>query len=238
MPTQVYKNSSGKRVPSVTTIIGKSLGWNKDILMRWVYNSMKQGVDPYVKRDEACTVGSLVHDYVEHHIYGTELSMELKSKHTFEDITVAERGLQQFKLQESEYKITWLETEYPLVSDSLNYGGCLDGVGVMGDVLFLGDIKTSNAIYPDHIIQLAAYNNLLREEGKYIPSEYWIFKIKKDIALEDEELVRFIPVSQEAIELGWKEFQYLRQMYDDEKVFMKMTKKMNEISNELIQEVV
>ena len=43
MPTQVYKNKAGKRVSSVTTIIG-NLGWNREALMRWVY-SMKQG-DP------------------------------------------------------------------------------------------------------------------------------------------------------------------------------------------------
>lgn len=33
MPTTIYRNKAGKRLPSVTTIIG-GLGWNREALMR------------------------------------------------------------------------------------------------------------------------------------------------------------------------------------------------------------
>ena len=35
MPLVKYKNKSGKRLRSVTTIIGNQLGWNKQALIAW-----------------------------------------------------------------------------------------------------------------------------------------------------------------------------------------------------------
>lgn len=234
MGTMVYKNKLGKRVPSVTTINGASLGWSKDVLMRWVYNSMLDGIDPFEKRDAACETGTLCHEFVEHHIYGVSVPQEELSKYTFEQVAVATRGLEQFKKMEKEYGIEWLETEYPRVSEEYQYGGCLDGVGKMGNKIFLGDIKTSNGIWAEHLVQLAAYRNLLYEEGKYNPEQYWIFKIKKDLSLDDTDIVKFINLADyvenihETMDMCFELFVELRKMYDQKKVFDKITKSIND----------
>jgi len=57
-----------------------------------------------------------------------------------------------------------VEQETPLVSEKYQFGGTLDAIMVNGE-LALGDWKTSNAVYPDHIIQLAAYWKLWEENN-------------------------------------------------------------------------
>ena len=61
------------------------------------------------------------------------------------------------------------KSEIPLVSEQYQFGGTLDGVGMIGEQYSLMDFKTSNGTYGDHLIQLAAYQILWEEN---YPSAY------------------------------------------------------------------
>ena len=239
MGTQPYKNANGKRVPGVTTIIGTNLGWNKNALFYWAVKMMKKGIDPIKDRDKAAELGTLVHDYIESYIYGAQVDAELKKKFAFDEIVIAERGLDQFKMKEQNLGLEWKEVEMPLVSEEMQYGGCLDGLAefdmskispVMYDTpvveylrslgkerpLILTDTKTSNDIYPDHIIQLSAYRNMLLECTDYRPDGSVIIKVSKDkeTIQQEGELVKFIPISSDMLDEGFEIFKVLRELHN------------------------
>lgn len=215
MAYKKYRNKEGKIVPGTTTIIGSNLGWNKRQLQYWVYNSMKEGIDPFKSRDKAAEIGTLVHEYIEAHVFDRERDPEVMDKANIEDLMVAERGLQQFKqiIEENNYEVT--HCEIPGVSEKYQYGGRIDLI-LNGNIL--ADIKTSKSIYGDHRIQLAAYDNLLRENGICEPTEYLFFHISKDITKETEKILDIVPLSRDNIEAGWETFKMLRRLHDLKKV--------------------
>jgi hypothetical protein len=60
----------------------------------------------------------------------------------------------------------WVETELPLVSERHRFAGCIDAIARCGpdlSDLWQIDFKTSKSVYPDHLLQIAAYD-LLHEE--------------------------------------------------------------------------
>jgi hypothetical protein len=59
--------------------------------------------------------------------------------------------------------MTIIATEVPLVSEAHQFGGTLDFVCEIDGVICLGDFKTSGAIYPEMLMQLAAYRHLWNE---------------------------------------------------------------------------
>lgn len=240
MGTMVYKNSSGKIVPSVTTVIS-NLGWNKQALMYWSVKMMKQGINPLEYRDKAAELGTLIHSYIEAHIYGTEVSLEEKQKFEFEDILIAEKGLQFFKQKEKELGILWKESELPLVSEQYQYGGTMDGVAVIDGVLNLIDVKSSNDIWADHIIQLGAYHHLLLENTNYIPQQFRIIKVSKDkekILTDGEELVKFIEIPMESIKRGFDVFLKLRDIHQFKSTMEKEVKELKTLTNKQLTEEV
>jgi hypothetical protein len=76
------------------------------------------------------------------------------------------------------------QSEIPLVSDTLRYGGTLDAIGQVGGERALIDFKTSNGTYADHVIQVAAYANLWSERFPEQPLEggVHILRFGKDVA--------------------------------------------------------
>ena len=54
-----YYLADGTQVPSVTTIIGGQLGWNKRMLMAWSKREAAAGRDPDKVRDKAADIGTL-----------------------------------------------------------------------------------------------------------------------------------------------------------------------------------
>ena len=64
---------------------------------------------------------------------------------------------------ERQSKVEFLVVEPTLVSEEYRFGGTIDFIGGIDGEIVLGDFKTSNAIYPDHLIQVAAYRHLWEE---------------------------------------------------------------------------
>jgi hypothetical protein len=63
----------------------------------------------------------------------------------------------------SQSKLKIIAQEVGLVSERYRFGGTLDAIGVIDGVLCLVDWKTSNGVYSDYLLQLAAYRVLWEE---------------------------------------------------------------------------
>jgi hypothetical protein len=164
-PKSGYRNSAGKRVRGVTTIIGRF----KDSggLMYWAFEQGKAAergeIDKlYDKRDEAAESGTLAHSMVEYHINGKEFEVPDLPALTVKEATSAFKSYLNWA---SMTKLKIVEQEMPLVSEKYQFGGCPDAIGEIDGELCLVDWKTSNSVYQDYLIQLAAYKQLWEENN-------------------------------------------------------------------------
>lgn len=222
MGHQKYKNSSGQIVPSVTTILSGNLGWNKQVLLNWYSRMFRAGLDPEQEKTKAADIGTLVHNYIEAHIYGTFVSPEMLAEQTTDAILIAEAGLEQFKRKIDEFQIEFLEVELPLVSDLYNYGGCLDFLYKRPGVKCgLGDNKTSKDVYGDYILQLGGYYGMVKEKTMYDPEESLIIKISKDITKPDDEIVKLIFIENQWVTQGHQQFLKLVELHEFNKALRK-----------------
>jgi hypothetical protein len=181
MAHKKYKNKDGIVVPSVTTIIDKACGYNKAMLLGWTRKNCLAGIDTKTISKEATSTGTLIHKYIECFIKNSMDDIELdqlKSIATLEQITLAERGLEEYKKIMLEYNITPIESEYAGVNEEYQYGFTTDLIAEKDGIVGLVDFKSSKGLYADHIIQGGAYFNAIKEV--YNPQWFSIFHIKKD----------------------------------------------------------
>jgi len=167
-PKGGYKNSQGKRVLGVTTVIGRF----KDSggLMYWAFKQGKAAERGeieklYDKRDEAAESGTLAHEMVEADINGNDYAECVKDDTPEETAKEAIAAFDAYRNWASMTKLKIVEQEMPLVSEEYQFGGCPDAIGEINNELCLVDWKTSNGVYPDYLIQLAAYKQLWEENN-------------------------------------------------------------------------
>jgi hypothetical protein len=164
MPTTNY-TVNGAPVPSVTTVIDKTLGWNKDALVRWAYKQGKAGRDLYAARDEAGNIGTLAHYLAECHIKGLHPDhayIESFPEDTKEAGYVAYRN---FGKWFKSISFDPLLIEGHLVSEEHGFGGTPDCIAYINGELSIFDLKTSMGIYSDYLIQICGGYSLLWEES-------------------------------------------------------------------------
>jgi len=178
MPTAKggYYTKAGERVPSVTTIISRFK--ESGALMNWAWRMGQEGKDYREERDAAANAGTLAHAMVEAWVRGIQADL---AGYDADTIAKASRAFSAFEewARQTQLKITHPETA--LVSERYRYGGTLDGMIVSGK-LALGDVKTSNALYHDYLMQLAAYGVLWEENfpDQPITGGYHILRFSKD----------------------------------------------------------
>lgn len=161
----------GLPVPSVTTVIGNNLGWNKNVLIAWARKTAAAGIDPDKVKQEAADLGTLVHALIEEYISQRNPSLPSKSvvRETYAPVQLekALKGLEAFKTWVDQAKVDLAsadtKSEFGLVSRWYRYGGTIDLIVPINGVLSLVDFKTSNGVYADHRIQLSAYQQMLFE---------------------------------------------------------------------------
>ncbi len=149
----------GVEVPGASKI--SKLGTNTVGLEIWKDNCRRQGIDPEQVRDDAATVGSIVHFLIHAEIEGFETDL---SDYAVEEIAKAAapvgRALEWWENQD----LTFVSAEQQMISKLYRYGGTLDMICRNGKgKLVLLDWKTSNAIRPEHRYQIASYEQLARE---------------------------------------------------------------------------
>lgn len=156
-PTE-YKLSDGTRVSGVTTILGRFK--ESGGLLQWAFQVGKSGAAKlYDSRDEAATAGKLVHDWVEADILGLP-APEIPDD--FRQRCDSAYGAWSEWFHGSRFEI--VATEVPIVSELHGFGGTIDAIAKdRHGRLCLLDWKTSNAVYSDYALQLAAYKLLWEE---------------------------------------------------------------------------
>jgi hypothetical protein len=182
---------AGVRVPSVTDIIGKFK--NPAPLVGWAF---KRGYESgqnaarglpaprsaYAEAEQAATAGQIAHDMLECYIQ--------KRPYVYEGKRLApgvmDRATNGFNngvrwLAQTQYVIE--DTETSLISAKHMFGGTRDaGARTPRNTKRLIDWKTSNAVYADYLVQVAAYD-ILEEEQTGQPFEgYDILRFSKEHA--------------------------------------------------------
>ncbi|MDY6893857.1 MAG: hypothetical protein SVO01_00340 [Thermotogota bacterium] len=175
---KIYKNKLEKRVPGVTTVIGGNLGWNKRALMYWAWDEGILGNDFRDTSKKAADAGTIAHSMIEHDLRGIDFAIEydLALKDKVENCYLA------WLEWKRNYEFQLIEAELPLVSEKHQFGGTLD-LTMIKNVDAILDLKTSNAVYPEMLIQVAAYGHLYNENfpEKQIQS-YHILRLGKEDA--------------------------------------------------------
>lgn len=153
-----YKDAAGNKLPSVTTILGRF----KDSggLLYWANKAGLEGKTLDEAREPAATAGTLAHDLVEAHLRGEpEPVLQADS----DVLAKAKAAYATYLKWEAMTKLEVRHAEVALVSEKYRFGGRLDAIGVVGNELVLIDWKTSNSVYLDYTLQMAAYQLLWEE---------------------------------------------------------------------------
>ena len=207
-----------QKVPGVTTLIGRFK--NSGPLMHWAFEQGKAAQrgeinNLYDKRDSAADAGTLAHSLVEAHIHGLPLP-EL-SLHLPEIASQAQQGYENYLRWQEDNKIEIIYQETELVSRTHLFGGCLDAIGKnsRGELCIL-DWKTSNGVYLDYLLQIAAYNQLWLENHPDLPltGGFHLLRFAKEHA-------DFAHHYWSELDDAWEMFLLFRRAYDLDKILEK-----------------
>jgi hypothetical protein len=129
----------------------------------------------------------------------------------------AQQGYENYLRWQDDNKIEIVKQEMELVSPSYLFGGCPDAIGrdSRGQLTIL-DWKTSNGVYQDYLIQIAAYNQLWIENN---PSEpltggFHLLRFSKEHA-------DFTHHYWSELDDAWRQFVLFREAYDLDKKLKK-----------------
>jgi len=216
-PKAGYFLSDGSRVPGTTTIIGRykdSAG-----LMHWAFKQGKAGKDRlYEEAEKAADIGTLAHAMVECHIKGENPHAALAS--AMPDMREkAESSFKAYLAWESMTKLRVIEQEMQLVSEKYRYGGTPDAIGLINNELCLLDWKTSNSVYGDYLVQLAAYRNLWEERNPDRPltGGFHLLRFAKEYS---DFAHHYYP----NLDNAWRAFVLMRELYDIDRELKQRTK--------------
>lgn len=170
--TQYYLNT-GDSIPGVTTVLSILA---KPALIKWANNLGLQGIDSSKYRDKMADVGTITHLLVMCHLTNTKPDL---SEYSPADIDIAHNCMASYHQWEKSHEVKPVLVETPLSSDIYGYGGTLDCLAYINGELELLDFKTSNGIWPEYFYQLAAYRQLLIEQGHKV-NRARILRIGKD----------------------------------------------------------
>jgi len=215
-PASGYRLKDGTRVPGVTTIIGRF----KDSggLLYWAFEqgqAYERGEISglYDKRDEAADAGTWAHNLVETHIKRAEPPPFDQIPENIKEQAI--QGYENYLRWEKTTNMEIVSLETPMVSEIYKFGGTPDAM-MVGGKLAMGDWKTSNAIYPDHIIQLAAYKVLWEENhpDQPISGGFHLCRFSKEHG-------DFAHHFWSELDDAWEQFLLFRQAYDIDKKLKK-----------------
>jgi predicted RecB family nuclease len=201
----VYK-VDGKRVPSVTTILNIL---NKPALLNWAWKCGLDGEDYKKVRDKAASIGTIAHEMVEKYLLKEPFDAR---EYSTADLEKAKNAFDAFLDWEKTYKIEPVMVEGELVSEKHRVGGTCDLVANTENGLILVDLKTSSGIYPEMRLQVAAYAQMLIENGHDI-REVHILRIDKENASFHHHKLG----SPDDLKDEWEMFKLLRDVYEIKK---------------------
>ena len=204
---------TGKPVPGATTII-KNLGWSTDALVAWARKTALAGEDPNAVRDQAADIGTLAHAMIEEYLgekYEAIPETPLdRTEYPPAYVDTAEIAFQAFLDWEDSLKFFEpISSEERLCHYDLLYGGTVDMVAKINSAVVMVDFKTSNNVWPSHVIQCAAYREMLLSHGNHDPGMgATILHINKNNG-------KFTPhyYTAEQLEPAWEVFQHCLELH-------------------------
>ena len=210
----------GKRVIGTTTPINRF----KDSggLLYWACEQGKaiergEIENLYDKRDESAESGTLAHLMVEKFLNNENPESAIVFEKE-ELVTQARIGFENFLRWWEDTKIEIIAQEIELTSRKHRYGGSPDAIGINSrkEVILL-DWKTSNSVYSDYLIQLAAYGNLWDENNPDNPitGGYHLLRFSKENA-------SFAHHFYNDLKLAWEQFKLFLKAYKNDKLLKKM----------------
>ena len=218
MGTQPYKTQDGMRVPGVTTILGR---W-KDCgrLLHWAWEQGRGGLDYRQTRDAAASAGTCCHEMIEADWHGTPFNRE---KYQEPILRKADHAYLAYLSWKEQTGLKIQQAELPLVSERYRFGGTMDAVFV-GGALCLGDWKTSNGIYVDHLLQVAGgYGLLWQEHFPHQPlAGVHILRFSKPKEIDDPISFSHHYWSAEVFPICQEQFIRLRDAYEADKRISKL----------------
>jgi hypothetical protein len=137
----------------------ENICYTKEELIKLVEDAKKEH---RVKKESAADIGTRAHKWIETYIKAKIGSLDIPPLPEEPDLIDAVKG---FLSWEQSNKVTFEASEKPVYSRKFDYCGTLDFIAVVNGKRILGDIKTSNAIYPEsYYLQVAAYRYAYEEE--------------------------------------------------------------------------
>lgn len=184
-PRAGYKLADGTRVPGTTTILGR---WKESGgLLQWAFQQGRNGASSlYEQRDAAAEVGTMAHQMC-------DAWMREPDSMAAVDATLAEFHPSPEQAEKARTAFgafqTWVHSnraelipcELPLVSEAHRYGGTPDFLVRINGKLAMADLKTSNSVYRDYLLQVAAYGILWNEtQEEKITGGFHILRLGKE----------------------------------------------------------
>jgi len=215
MARQIYKNADGKRVPSVTTILGVL---DKPALKFWANKLGLEGIKVTEYVDDKAMIGTLAHYILECYIKNEEpdFAQFNCTDEQIEQARVCTKKFFEWEAYQEEFKP--IASELHLVSEKLQYGGTIDLIARLNGKITLIDFKTCNAIYEEPYYQTAGYENLAREHG-YDIEQVVILRIGRD----EEEGFEYL--EHKTLTQSFAVFLAAKTLYENKKEFEKEHKK-------------
>jgi len=134
---------------------------------------LNEGKVAFRKKSKFATdFGSLVHEWIEKYIKG-------QKPEPFTDPKL-KNSVDKFLKWEADNKVKFIESERMIYSKKYKYAGTLDFIAEIDGKKWLGDIKTSKAIYDEYLFQTAAYRQAYTEETHEKVAGELIVRIGKD----------------------------------------------------------
>lgn len=243
-PKEGYRTRDGKRVPGTTTILSRfkqSEGitywaWNlahaplmqaRQIALEetgiraFFLNSNPDDWDYKKAREKAADAGTCAHEMFDCWTKGIPFDPIEPFRYPPDIRALAEPAFEAGKEWAANSKFSVVESEVSLVSEKYRFGGTRDGILINGKRA-IADVKTSNAIYADYLLQLASYAILDEEQGNTIDGGFHLLKFSKQALPTDP--IRFTHFYWSQLDQAKTAFLLMRELYDHMKELEKMVK--------------
>lgn len=217
-PKAGYYNKAGKRVPGVTTVIGRFK--ESGGLVQWAYQCGLDGLDINKVRDDAADAGTCCHEMIDCHLHGRAFEHKGWDNAVIQKAEHAMLGYLEWAEQS---KLQVVASEQSLISEKHQYGGTFDAVLTAGQLRLL-DYKTSSGIYADMLIQVAGGYSLLWAE--HYPDKPLhgmdLLRISKPQAPDDPVSFEHRHFSAEIFPIAQEQFLLFRRAYEIDKRLKKL----------------
>lgn len=128
--------------------------------MFWAWKQGQDGKDFREERDKAADAGTIAHALASADIKGELLPGPAETDDEA-SWTSAKAAFEAYLEWKEMTRLEVIHSEISFISEKFRYGGTIDAVAKFGDRYELIDFKHTNGTHPEHIIQVAAYKQLI-----------------------------------------------------------------------------